>query len=314
MAWPTTLPSIPSSPRTDICTSAITGPSKRPAARRKRASRVIRSIDSRHTKLCTGSEKLIIEWPSDGHNGGALDFGTDGLLYISSGDGTSDSDTDVVGQDMKLFTAKVLRIDVDHPDADRAYSVPKDNPFIGEKVGEKDVRPETWAYGFRNPWRLKIDPKTNRLWVGNNGQDIWEQIYFVRPRDNFGWSVMEGSHPFYLTRKLGPTPLTKPAAEHHHSEARSLTGGFVYYGTKFPELRGAYIYGDYSTGKIWGIRHDGQKVTWHKELADSTLAITAFGPDSHGEILIADHRGEDLGGLYYPDAPTICRHRAFPRS
>jgi uncharacterized repeat protein (TIGR03806 family) len=259
--------------------------------------------------IIPGSEKLIIEWLSDGHNGGALDFGTDGLLYISSGDGTSDSDTDVVGQDMTLLTAKVLRIDVDHPDADRAYSVPKDNPF----VGEKDVRPETWAYGFRNPWRLKIDPKTNHLWVGNNGQDIWEQIFFVRPRDNFGWSVMEGSHPFYLTRKLGPTPLTKPAAEHHHSEARSLTGGFVYYGSKYPDLRGAYVYGDYSTGKIWGIRHDGQKVTWHKELADSTLAITAFGPDSHGEILIADHRGEDLGGLYYLDAaPTDVPPSTFP--
>lgn len=241
-------------------------------------------------KIDPKSEKLIIEWESNGHNGGDLAFGNDGMLYVSSGDGTSDSDTNLTGQDLTKLLAKVLRIDVDHPDADKAYSVPPDNPF----VKTEGVRPETWAYGFRNPWRLHIDRKTGELWVGNNGQDLWEQAYLVQRGANYGWSVMEGGHPFYPNRKAGPTPISKPIAEHHHSEMRSLTGGVVYHGEQYPELRGAYLYGDYSTGKIFGIRHEAGRVTWHQELVTSTMQITGFGTDSKGELLIADH-----GGGYY---------------
>jgi hypothetical protein len=182
---------------------------------------------------------------------------------------------------------KVLRLDVDHPEEGKQYSVPKDNPFLHIK----DAVPETWAYGLRNPWRMHCDKKTGHLWVGNNGQDLWEQVYFIRKGDNYGWSVMEGSHPFYSLRKPGPTPFVKPIAEHHHSEARSLTGGIVYYGSKFPELQGCYIYGDHSTGKIWGIRHDGEKVTWHKEIADTSLQITGFGEDNDGNLLVVDLLG-----------------------
>src|SRR5262249_43075934 len=127
------------------------------------------------------SEKLIIEWPSDGHNGGDLAFGRDGMLYVSSGDGTSDSDTNLAGQDLGKLLSKVLRLDVDHPDPGKAYSVPPDNPF----VNTPGVRPETWAYGFRNPWRLHIDRETDDLWVGNNGQDLWEQAYLVQRGANY---------------------------------------------------------------------------------------------------------------------------------
>jgi uncharacterized repeat protein (TIGR03806 family) len=261
-------------------------------------------------KLDPQSETLIIEWPSNGHNGGALAFGKDGMLYVTSGDGTGDSDTNVVGQDLSKLTAKVLRIDVDHPEPGRPYSVPKDNPF----AGQKNVRPETWAYGLRNPWRMSVDEKTGHIWVGNNGQDLWEQAYLIEKGANYGWSVMEGSHPFYPSRKAGPTPFRKPTVEHPHSEARSLTGGIVYYGSKYPELQGVYIYGDYSTGKIWGVRHDGRRVTWHKELANTRLQITGFGVDSHGEILIADHRGEGQGGFYTLEAtPKETAPSIFPR-
>jgi uncharacterized repeat protein (TIGR03806 family) len=174
--------------------------------------------------------------------------------------------------------------------------------------------PETWAYGLRNPWRLAVDPKTGHLWVGNNGQDLWEQVYFVRKGDNFGWSVYEGSHIFYANRTMGREPLTPPAAEHHHSEARSMTGGVVYYGSKLPELYGAYIYGDHSTGRIWGIRHDGTKVTWHKLLADTTFNITGFAIDRHGELLVADHRGNGDGGYYYLEpTPPQSAPSSFPR-
>src|SRR5205085_740304 len=134
--------------------------------------------------------------------------------------------------------------------------------------------------------------------------DLWEQAYLVKKGANYGWSVTEGSHPFYPNRQKGPHFVTPPTVEHSHSEARSLTGGIVYYGKKFPELEGAYIYGDYSTGRVWGVRHDGTKILWHKELCDSRLQITGFAIDSRGEILITDHRGNDQGGLYTLEALT----------
>ena len=145
---------------------------------------------------------------------------------------------------------------------------------------------------------MTVDRKTGHLWVGQNGQDLWEQAFLVKKGDNYGWSVMEGGHVFYPNRKPGPTPFVKPTIEHPHSEFRSLTGGIVYYGEKYPDLQGAYIYGDYSTGKIWAMKHDGTKPLWHKELCSTTLAITCFGTDTKGEILICDHHGKGDGALY----------------
>jgi|SRR5579883_89609 len=255
------------------------------------------------------SAKTIIEWESDGHNGCAVCFGGDGMLYVTSGDGTSDSDTNLTGQRTDLLLAKVLRIDVDHPAEGKAYSVPKDNPF----VGNKDFAPETWAMGLRNPWRMSYDARTKQLWVGQNGQDLWEQAFLVKKGDNYGWSVTEGSHPFYPNRKAGPTPFTKPTVEHHHSEARSLTGGVVYHGNKLPELRGAYIYGDYSTGHIWAVKHTGEKIEWHKKIAITTLKITGFALDPTGELLICHHSASGDGG-YFTLTPNTAKHdSSFPK-
>ncbi len=276
-------------------------------------SRVARYTVDREApfKLDPESALVIIEWESNGHNGAAIDFGLDGMLYVTSGDGTSDSDTNLMGQGLDHLLAKVLRIDVDHPAEGQAYSVPPDNPF----VDQPNVRPETWAYGMRNPWRMSVDPQTGHVWVGNNGQDLWEQIYLVEKGANYGWSVYEGSHIFYANRKLGPTPHVKPTFEHHHSVARSLTGGVVYFGKKLPELHGAYIYGDYSTGKIWGAKVDGNEIFWHKELADSILQISGFGLDADGELLIVDHQGDEKGGFYslVPN-DTQANNEDFPRS
>jgi glucose/arabinose dehydrogenase len=287
------------------------GPSSGTSAEHK--TRVTRYTMARTApyRLDPASALEIIAWQSDGHNGGALRFGHDGMLYVTSGDGTSDSDTNIVGQDMTKLLAKVLRIDVDHPEPGKTYAVPRDNPF----VNLKDARPEIWAYGLRNPWRMTVDQQTGHLWVGQNGQDLWEQAYLVRKGENYGWSVMEGSHEFYPNRKAGPTPFVKPTVEHHHSESRSLTGGIVYYGQRHPELRGAYLYGDYSTGKVWAVRHDGTRILWHKELADTRLQITSFGTDQHGEILITDHRGKGKGGLYTLDpTPKDAARATFPRT
>jgi uncharacterized repeat protein (TIGR03806 family) len=193
-------------------------------------------------------------------------------------------DRDPKGQDLSNLPATIMRIDVDRPEAGRPYSIPNDNPF----VHLEGARPEIWVYGIRNPWRITFDRETGHLWAGNVGQDRWEMIHLVQRGDNYGWSLYEGSHPFFLNRKAGPTPIVKPTVEHPHSEARSITGGVVYYGSKFPELRGAYVYGDYATGKMWALRHDGEQLIWHREIGDTTLQIVSFGVNHNGEILIVD--------------------------
>jgi glucose/arabinose dehydrogenase/mono/diheme cytochrome c family protein len=270
------------------------------------------------------SATVIIEWDSAGHNGGDMAFGADGTMYVGSGDGTSDSDEDRKGQDLTSLRSKILRIDVDHPDdelaaAGRHYSVPRDNPIFDPDspiATVEGARPETWAYGMRQPWRLSFDPATSQLWVANQGQDLWEQIYLIERGANYGWSILEGSHPFHRDQPAGPTPFSEPVAEHSHAEARSITGGLVYTGTALPELRGAYLYGDYSTGRIWGIRHDGERVTWHELIADTTLNITGFGTDSRGEILICDHQPGEQGGFYrlVPTPPASRPQPPFPRT
>jgi hypothetical protein len=183
-----------------------------------------------------------------------------------------------------------LRIDVDHPQAGQNYGVPEDNPF----VARKGARPELWAYGLRNPWRLSYDRPSGQLWVGNNGQDLYEQVYLIRKGANYGWSVTEGSHVFYAQRQAGPDPIAPPTAEHDHSEARSLTGGRVYRGTRLPGLVGAYLYGDWSTGRIWGIKHDGERAIWNRELVDTPFNITGFGTDHSGELYVIDQ----VSGFY----------------
>ncbi|MCS6866028.1 MAG: PQQ-dependent sugar dehydrogenase [Gemmataceae bacterium] len=276
-----------------------------------------RSIISRYTMttqppytIDPKSEKEIISWESDGHNGCALCFDDTGLLYVTSGDGTSDSDTNLTGQRTDLLLAKVLRIDVDHPAAGKAYGIPPDNPF----VDQPGFAPETWAMGLRNPWRITFDAESRQLWVGQNGQDLWEQAYLVKKGANYGWSVMEGSHPFHPNRPAGPKPFTPPTVEHHHSEARSLTGGVVYRGQKYPQLRGAYIYGDYSTGHIWAVKHDGTKIVWHEKIAITSLKITGFAFDPHGELLICHHAPAGDGGFFTLTPNTAQADTSFPKT
>ncbi|MEC7564613.1 MAG: PQQ-dependent sugar dehydrogenase, partial [Planctomycetota bacterium] len=252
--------------------------------------------------------KLIIEWPSNGHNGAAVSFGLDGMLYVTSGDGTSDSDTNLAGQRLDHLLGKVLRLDVDHPDDGRGYGIPTDNPFMDRE----GVRKETFAYGLRNPWRMTTDPNTGNIWIGNNGQDQWEQIYLLERGANYGWSVYEGGHAFYLTRMLGPDPLTKPIFDHPHSEARSLTGGIVYHGSRYPDLNGSYLYGDHSTGKIWAAKHNGKRLLRHEEIADTQLAIVAFAVGPEGNILILDYKSDTEIFELIPNTRKV-QVRDFPR-
>lgn len=279
-----------------------------PTGQPQRTNRVARfkMTGDAERRIDPESEELILEWSSAGHDGGDLLFGADGMLYIATGDGSSDSDTLNSGQTVDDLLGAVLRIDVHNRSGEKAYSVPTDNPF----VGMPGARGENWAYGLRNPWRMCVDRQTGHLWVGNNGQDLWETAHLVRRGENYGWSVFEGSHPFYLGRQRGPTPPVSPTIEHSHADFRSLTGGVVYYGAKLPDLQGAYVYGDYASGRIWGMKHDGQRVVWHRELADTALQIAAFQVDRRGELFIVDH-GSGLFRLV-PAKPQEAR-KPFPQ-
>ena len=253
------------------------------------------------------SKYLILEHQSDGHNGGAMAFGPDGMLYITIGDGTSDSDGWESGQDLGNLNATLVRIDVDYPDPGKPYSVPIDNPFRS-LIG---ARPEIWAYGFRNPWRMFIDQQTGDIYVGDVGQDLWGMIWRIDKAGNYGWSVSEGGHDFYPLRRRGPTPILPPLAVHHHTESRSITGGVVYRGDELPELAGAYIYGDYDTGKIWGLRNDGNRLTWQQELADTMLRPAAFEEGLSGKLYILEHVASEIYELV-PNPPRTQQH-VFPQ-
>lgn len=261
----------------------------------EKQSRVSRFTASReHPRSCNiDSEEVIVEWLSGGHNGGEAIIGPDGYLYVSTGDSTSGSDPKQTGQGVDDLFAVIMRLDVENPDGDKAYSIPQDNPFINYP----GARPEIWAFGFRNPWRLSFDEKTGDLWVGDVGQDLWEMIWKVQRGGNYGWSVQEGSYRFHPNQKVGPGPILPPVIEHHHSECRSITGGYVYWGDKFPELQGVYVYGDYQYGKIWGVKHDGTKVTWQKELSNTSLLIPTFAVSRGGDILLFDYPTGELYAL-----------------
>ena len=235
------------------------------------------------------SEEILITWLSGGHNGGCLKFGPDGYLYISTGDGgpAFPPDPRKSGQDITNLRSSILRIDVDRVEDGQLYAIPSDNPF----VDHDGARGEVWAYGFRNPWKISFDPADGGLWVGDVGWEMWEMIYRVERAGNYGWSLVEARQPVHRERERGPTPILPPTVEHSHIESRSITGGHVYHGKRLNELAGAYIYGDYVTGKLWGAQYDGKQVAWVKELVDTSLQIICFGIDYQGELYVVAYDG-----------------------
>jgi putative heme-binding domain-containing protein len=261
------------------------------------------------------SEEIIITWVQGEHNGGDVHFGPDGYLYISTGDAAQPNPPDrhKTGQDISDLLSSVLRIDVDHKDPGLNYAVPKDNPFIDFVYQGKPARPEVWAYGFRNPWRMSFDRKTGELWVGDVGWELWEMVHKPTKGSNHGWSIVEARQPVNPTWPQGPTPIRPPVIELDHSLAASVTGGYVYRGTKLPALAGKYVFGDWSSRRFWAATVNGDQLVSLEELVDPTVRVVAFGEDHAGELYFLDY---DAGTVHTlePNAATAYDPKAFPRT
>ena len=228
---------------------------------------------------------LTVDQPFENHNGGQIQFGPDGFLYIGSGDGGWGGDPRGNGQNMDTLLGKILRIDVGPA---QLYAVPPDNPF----VGHAGIQPEIWASGVRNPWRFSFDRTTGRLFVGDVGQDSFEEVDLATKGGNYGWNIMEGLH-CYPPPATGcnTSGLELPIAEYSHSEGNSITGGYVYRGALRPELRGTYMFGDFGSGRIWRLT-ESTSGTWTRSLLlDTQLNISSLGQDAAGEILVVDYGG-----------------------
>jgi glucose/arabinose dehydrogenase len=223
---------------------------------------------------------LEIQHPFWNHKGGTLAFGPDGYLYCAIGDGGDGNDPYNNGQNLGTLLGKIIRIDVNKKDTGIKYSIPKDNPFVGQKAA-----PEIFAYGLRNVWRMAFDKTTGNLWAADVGQNLWEEINIVKKGGNYGWALREGAHPFGNYDSKSAQTLIDPIYEYDHRVGKSITGGFVYRGKKIPELQGHYLYADYISGKVYALNYDHKtnKVLGNYSIPSPMFPIITFGEDEEGE-------------------------------
>jgi glucose/arabinose dehydrogenase len=260
------------------------------------------SIDPLRADPTSREVLLLIDQPADNvpnHHGGTLQFGPDGFLYVSIGDGGAYVSVTNRAQELHHLLGKLLRINVDGA---RPYTIPPDNPF----AGRFDARGEIWSYGLRNPWRFSFDRTTGELLLGDVGQDSWEEIDITTISAargaNFGWPLMEATHCFPPGEPCSTAGLTLPKLEYPRAEGCSVTGGYRYRGTQWPRMAGVYFYGDWCSGTLWGAVEGSPA----EVVAQTGKAIVSFGEDDAGELYLVDYNG----GIYRITAPGSSKHRA----
>jgi glucose/arabinose dehydrogenase len=257
-------------------------------------------VSSDPTRADATSERkiLTIPHPSFGnHNGGRIEFGPDGFLYIGTGDGGSGGDPNNHGQSLNTLLGKMLRIDIDTTSGGLAYAIPSGNPF----AGQSGKRPEIWSYGLRNPYTFSFDRKTGDLWIADVGQNKYEEVDRALAATgggggiNYGWRTMEGNHCYSPATGCNQSGMTLPLAEYSHGSNDSIgcaiVGGYVYRGTAHPELSGRYLFGDYCTGRIWDVEAAGPTSQTPRPLLSSGLRLTGWGQDSDGELYLTSENG-----------------------
>jgi glucose/arabinose dehydrogenase len=251
-----------------------------------------------HETASAASERVIftLRQPFPNHNGGEVAFGPDGYLYIGLGDGGSEGDPSGNGQNRQVLLGKILRLDVDAPAATgKQYAIPSTNPYATGGIAPGAGLPEIWAYGLRNPWRFSFDRGTGDLYIGDVGQNAWEEID-RQPAgsaggENYGWKIFEATH---CSSDCGSINAVPPVAEYGHDAGCSVTGGYVYRGTRQPGLVGTYLFADFCSGTIWTLPGAADGVT-PRVLAETGLQIASFGEGDDGEIYLVDRSG---GAVY----------------
>lgn len=244
------------------------------------------------------SEEILLEVPQPfgNHNGADLQFGPDGMLYVSLGDGGAGGDPKGHGQNTETLLGNVLRLDVGSADPGKAYAVPPDNPF----VGRDGFRPEIWCFGLRNPWRMSFDRETGKLWAGDVGQNAWEEVDILVAGGNYGWNPYEGTRPFPKKQLPLPADHVPPVFEYDRNMERgglSITGGYVYRGQRYPALQGIYLCADYASGNLWGI--EAANPTNWKQMPGKIRNPSSFAEDHAGELYVVHHSGT-LGRVVVP--------------
>jgi glucose/arabinose dehydrogenase len=256
------------------------------------------TIDPSTGALDVGSEEVLLTVLqfAGNHNGGNVAFGPDGFLYVGFGDGGGSGDPEGNGQDTTNVLGSIVRIDVDSASP---YAIPEDNPFAGNTEclqGSGTLPcPEIFAWGFRNPWRFSFDRLTGDLWVGDVGENSWEEVNRVEISENYGWNEREGAHCFVVDCS---TDNVDPVTEYSHDVGESITGGYVYRGSDFPELSGFYLFGDFVTGRIWAVAFDSEQGVTATELTNTPLRIASFAEDNDGELYVLHFSGGTVHRIF----------------
>lgn len=256
---------------------------------------------SANPDIAEATERVLvgpIDQPFSNHNGGHILFGPDGYLYYGLGDGGDGGDPGNRAQNLTTLLGKMLRIDVSS--TTQTYTIPPTNPFAGAGP-ELD---EIYAYGLRNPWRFSIDFLTGRLFCGDVGQGSFEEVSLIESGDNMGWKIMEGFDCFSPSTGCDMTGLKLPLTDYGRSLGVSVTGGFVYRGSQYPNLYGKYLFGDFGSGRIWMLEETAPDVWVRTQLLDTTYSISSFGEDEQMEMYVVHHGGEIYRLIDTVPAPT----------